>query len=447
LVNAPRARDAGLVLGFGTAVAMWAIGFVARMSPAAVPGPAVAFLLIACLVGAGVRAGRTEGLGARGGALAGTIASLVNLLILGSLLGGDEPNRLVPSAALWIPGSIVFGAACGAVGAVAARALDGVRTGSGTRPRPPRSAADWTAELARVAFVATVFLVAIGGLVTSREAGLAVVDWPNSYGYGMFLYPLSRMVGGIYYEHSHRLFGSLVGLTTLVLCVRLLLGESRRGVRWLGVAALALVIGQGILGGLRVTGHFTLSDDPLVTRPSLLLATIHGFVGQVFLAGLAALAVVTTPAWRDAPVRRADFRLALATIAVLLVQLVLGIRARHLGEGIAWHVGGAIVAIGLITWTGARALRQRGRPPVLPVGGAVLLGLGWLQVILGMITLVVLTIAPGEGPSALAEVTLATLHQTVGALLLAAATVLALLSARFPVDSTLHHRSQVASLP
>ena len=75
----------------------------------------------------------------------------------------------------------------------------------------------FTAVHANVTVAATFLLVVAGGLVTSNEAGLAVVDWPNSFGYNMFLYPLAKMTGGIYYEHAHRLYGSLVGLTTIVL--------------------------------------------------------------------------------------------------------------------------------------------------------------------------------------------------------------------------------------
>ena len=97
-------------------------------------------------------------------------------------------------------------------------------------------------------------MVRVGWCERSTGTGLAVVDWPNSFGYNMFLYPFSRMTGGIYYEHAHRLFGALVGLTTVVLAAMLQVRDARPWVRRLGWATVALVGIQGLLGGLRVTG-------------------------------------------------------------------------------------------------------------------------------------------------------------------------------------------------
>src|SRR5713226_5856519 len=110
----------------------------------------------------------------------------------------------------------------------------------------------WPHRLAVVTACATFLLLFIGGLVTSKGAGLAVPDWPTTFGYNMFLYPWSEMVGNILYEHSHRLVASCVGLLTIALAVALWFGERRTWLRWLGVTALLVVIAQGILGGLRV---------------------------------------------------------------------------------------------------------------------------------------------------------------------------------------------------
>ena len=137
-ITSPRA--AALGIGFGTSVSMWAIGFVARLSPGAVPSAVLAVVMLACLIGAGVRAGRLPGLGAGTGALAGAVASLVNLLILGSVLGGGGSSQVLSSAMFWGPGSILFGAAAGALGATI-----------GGRLSPSARTPDWTAELARVA--------------------------------------------------------------------------------------------------------------------------------------------------------------------------------------------------------------------------------------------------------------------------------------------------------
>src|SRR5262252_3022053 len=94
----------------------------------------------------------------------------------------------------------------------------------------------------------TAFLIFVGGLVTSTESGLSVPDWPTTYGWNMFTFPLSKMVGGIRFEHTHRLVASTVGLMTIVLAVWLQRREDRRWVRRLGWIALAAVVLQGILG-------------------------------------------------------------------------------------------------------------------------------------------------------------------------------------------------------
>src|SRR6266511_1054210 len=107
----------------------------------------------------------------------------------------------------------------------------------------------WPHRLAVILACATLPLLFIGGLVTSKGAGLAVPDWPTTFGYNMFLYPWSKMVGNIFYEHSHRLLASGVGLLTIALAIAFWLEERRHWLRRLGVAALLLVILQGVIGG------------------------------------------------------------------------------------------------------------------------------------------------------------------------------------------------------
>src|SRR5712671_6558538 len=111
----------------------------------------------------------------------------------------------------------------------------------------------WLHRFAILMAAATLSLVCIGGLVTSHGAGMAVPDWPTTFGYNMFFFPISKWVGGIFYEHTHRLVASAVGFLTIILAVWLWIKEERRWLRWLGVLALAAVIVQGILGGLGVT--------------------------------------------------------------------------------------------------------------------------------------------------------------------------------------------------
>jgi len=161
-------------------------------------------------------------------------------------------------------------------------------------------------------------------MVTSKNVGLAVPDWPTTFGYNMFLFPVSKWVGGILFEHTHRLIASAVGFLTIILAIWLWRCERRRWVRNLGLIALAGVILQGILGGLRVT---MLKDE---------IGIFHACVAQAFLALLVVIALVTTTFWRSldkvdispkkfAPIRSLSFGLTLA----IYIQLALGATMRH----------------------------------------------------------------------------------------------------------------------
>ena len=107
----------------------------------------------------------------------------------------------------------------------------------------------WLHRVALLTALVTFPLLFVGGLVTSTGSALAVPDWPTTFGHNMFLFPWSAMVGGILYEHSHRLLGAVVGLLTIILSLALWLKEPQPWLRWLGVMALAGVILQGVLGG------------------------------------------------------------------------------------------------------------------------------------------------------------------------------------------------------
>src|SRR5437588_9464604 len=110
----------------------------------------------------------------------------------------------------------------------------------------------WLHRFAVVTAIASLLLICLGGLVTSKEVGLSVPDWPTTYGQNMFAFPYSKWVGGIFYEHSHRLIASSVGFLTIGLAIWLALREPRRWVRRVGWLALLAVIAQGVLGGLTV---------------------------------------------------------------------------------------------------------------------------------------------------------------------------------------------------
>ena len=161
--------------------------------------------------------------------------------------------------------------------------------------------------------------------MTSKNVGLAVPDWPTTFGYNMFLFPISKWVGGILFEHTHRLMGSLVGFLTIILAVWLWLREDRRWVRKLGVIAVVGVILQGILGGLRVT---MMKDQ---------IGIFHACVAQAFLGLLVFIALVTTKFWRSLANQAFRFSksfrrsksLAIAITVAIYVQLALGATMRH----------------------------------------------------------------------------------------------------------------------
>jgi cytochrome c oxidase assembly protein subunit 15 len=417
--SSPRSSDI-LALGFGTTVAMWSIGYIGRLPGIDAPSWLVLALLLAALVTGGAAAGRASRRGVRGGVATGLLAAVLNLLILGSLLSGPDPNQIVPSALIWIPGSLLASAVLGGLGAA-------VTTRRG-QPRldlkAPPLARETTAPFATVAASATFLLLIAGGVVTSHEAGLAVVDWPNSYGCSMFLYPLSRMTGGIYYEHAHRLLGSLVGLTTLVLFAQLLRVDDRRWLKGLALVAFLAVILQGVLGGLRVTGRLTTSTAAEDMAPSTTFAVVHGVFGQLFFGLMTALAIVTTSRWRRErpqphPAAGLDRALSKLLVGALAVQIALGALLRHTGEGLLIHICTAAVVIMLAVAVGVR-LGALGRDLAL-----------WRRLAQGLFALVTLQAALGFaaliaagakriGPSPpTIDVVLTTAHQAVGAILLA----------------------------
>src|SRR6266542_1309223 len=182
----------------------------------------------------------------------------------------------------------------------------------------------WLNRFAWLTCVVTLLLICSGGMVTSKNVGLAVPDWPTTFGYNMFLFPVSKWVGGILFEHTHRLMGSLVGFLTIILAVWLWLSEDRQWVRKLGVIALAGVILQGILGGLRVT---MMKDE---------IGIFHACVAQAFLGLLVVIALVTTHFWRrlaNQPIDLQKFAalkaVAIAIALAIYVQLALGATMRH----------------------------------------------------------------------------------------------------------------------
>jgi cytochrome c oxidase assembly protein subunit 15 len=195
----------------------------------------------------------------------------------------------------------------------------------------------WPHRIALITTGATFLLILVGGVVTATGAGLAVPDWPTTFGYNMFLFPFSGMVGGVLYEHSHRLIGSLVGLLTVALVVLLWSVDMRRWVRWLGAAAVLAVLVQGVLGGLRVV---------LVAGE---LAFLHGVLAHAYLGLAASLALFTSRAWKSqvtplpvGAVGRLPGWLLVVTVATY-VQIALGAVVTHTGRRLDAHLGLAVL--------------------------------------------------------------------------------------------------------
>ena len=271
---------------------------------------------------------------------------------------------------------------------------------------------------------ATFLLILAGALVTSNDAGLAVPDWPLSYG---GLMPL--MVGGIFYEHGHRLVAATVGLMTIGLAVWLSCGANPGAgfASWDGWPWATVVV-QGILGGITVLYYLP---------PTVSIA--HACLAQFFFCCTVSLAVFTSPSWvnsggaaaRSAGGSEEDrgailFGLAVATALAVYSQLVLGAAVRHAVLGIWPHIFGAAVVAALGFATVARVFRPRDSDPHLLRRPAALVAvLVLIQMGLGLGSYLVKYAAERVQPLPL-DVAISSAHVAFGALLLAASLVLAL---------------------
>ncbi len=271
-----------------------------------------------------------------------------------------------------------------------------------------------------VAFVAvaTFFLLIAGALVTSNDAGLSVPDWPTSFG----SFRMPRMVGGVLYEHGHRMYAATVGLLTVIMAIWVWLRDPRRWAKWLAAAAVAAVIAQGVLGGITVLFYLP-----------LFVSTGHAALGQTFFCILVALAVTTRQDWRwDEPKLEEDpaspplRQLAMLTTGAIFLQLILGALYRHGGLGIAPHITGALAVSVLVVWLTVRIFSRHMKEDRLTHAVRALVGLLAAQIFLG-IAAFILRLQFREAPQPMPPVVLAgTAHVAFGALVLALSLVLTL---------------------
>lgn len=289
----------------------------------------------------------------------------------------------------------------------------------------------WLHRYARLLAGSTFLLVIAGGLVTSTGSGLAVPDWPLSFGQ---VFP--RMEGGVLYEHGHRLVAAAIGLLTIGLVLLATRLEARAWVRRLAAIALGVVILQGVLGGTTV----------LLRLPDA-VSVAHAGLAQIFFALTVAFAVIVSPQWDGVPRVPGPYTagtrtLTAATAAAIYVQIILGAIVRHTGAGLAipdwplsfgrvvpefssslvvWHYlhrWFALVPAGLVAWTAARILRRH-PDPWLARPALALLALVTAQIALGALTV-----------WKLKAVTPTTAHVATGALVFVTSVLLAMRSHR-----------------
>ena len=274
----------------------------------------------------------------------------------------------------------------------------------------------WLHRYALLTAAATFCLIVAGALVTSHEAGLAVPDWPLSYGQLM-----PPMVGNIFWEHGHRMVATFVGMLTIGLAVWLWRSEPRRWVRRLGWAALGAVVLQGLLGGLTVLF--------LLPRP---VSIAHASLAQLFFCLTVSLALFTSAGWQQQRPRRGETsepslrRLAAATTVAVFLQLILGATYRHDATGIIPHLAGAAaVTIGVI-WVWRRIRNEHSDEPALRFPATALVSLLLFQLLLGGAAYWA-RVATAEAPQPqLLMVALTVAHVATGALVLAASLVVTL---------------------
>ena len=263
-------------------------------------------------------------------------------------------------------------------------------------------------------------LIIAGALVTSNDAGLSVPDWPTSFG---SLYKIPKLVGGVKFEHTHRMIAQVAGLLTIILAVWTWRVEKRRWLRILGFAALVTVIAQGILGGLTVLFYL----PPAIS-------SAHAALAQTFFCIAVAMALFTGQKWvEEQPRTEFDqkkptlFTLCLLSIFVLYVQLILGAMFRH--HGLSWgpHVLNAVVVSFVLAWTAVRALSIYSQIEAIRRPAILMLSLLLTQLCLGFAAFLTRIACGRDAAQPELPMVMSTVaHVAVGALLLATTVILAI---------------------
>jgi len=428
-----------LACGFGISAAVWVSAYLCRLPFVQAPGQVTVALMIAMVLLGGFIAARFSAKGWWCALYAGAVSGIVDLLLIGAILhdyAKEHHDAAVPTALSWTLGSILLNAVAAAIGGLLGQLF----------PSPRRNNILWSHIFSLILVLLTLTLIGVGGLVTAFHAGLAVPDWPRSYGYNMFLFPLSLMQqnSGAFYEHSHRLLASLVGFTSLALAIHTSLAERRS---WVKILPWAIGIGvaiQAVLGGTRVT------------ETSTTLAIIHGVFAQLVFGAMAVMAAVTSRNFhtlhpRTTPAASSDRSLTLLLLFAMIIQLTLGATVRHENQGsvVLIHITMAVFVSVLVLACGFRAWGLHGNLRPLRRLGLAIMAVVLLQLILGVAALVLWKGNAKDAPIESALVT--TLHQMNGALLLATTALLTTWTWRLllptPSSSSSLSSSSSSSLP
>ncbi|MBZ0170894.1 MAG: COX15/CtaA family protein, partial [Phycisphaerales bacterium] len=425
-----------LTAGFGSTLAMWIVGWLTHLPGLATSTPFALFLLCAVLVVTLTAFARLAPSPLRAGLIGGGVAGILNLLILGSVLSvqaedttqmADAANQFRDNAPFIVLGYIALTLAAGAIAGLIA---------TFTRSRQP--ATDPGVWLARFSVITTLTffpLILVGGAVTGTESGMSIPDGVTSYGAFSAMLPMSIMAEPrIFLEHTHRLFGTLVGLTAIALMLFTLAREKRLAPRIFSVILLGLVIAQGVFGAIRVGASVGA------------LAAVHGVFAQLVLSFAVVTACKLSSLDRHPPLtfdpkttatsKRAE-RLTHFSAWAVLIQLIFGALARHTqgGSHALWtHVGFSIVVVAMVVVSAATLGTADHESPtgrLLRRIGRLLMATVFVQFVLGGLTLWQVSVAGDTRPIPTAdqlaaahdidvlEALITTAHQTVGATLLA----------------------------
>ena len=283
---------------------------------------------------------------------------------------------------------------------------------------------------------ATLVLIVLGALVTSNDAGLSVPDWPTSFG---SLYKIPPMVGGVKYEHGHRMFAEFVGLLIIVMAVWTQRVERRKWMKVLGWIALAAVIGQGVLGGITVLLYLPWA-----------ISTAHATLAQTIFCVVTAMALFTSRSWLQDSEPFFEQGLAPSTPALtaiaaacVWVQLTLGAAFRHTGIRLLPHLIGACVVTAVLCWTVVRLLTCYAGLPQLRRPAQLILALLMVQLGLGFASYLTRLEWMLNAPQSTTGIVISTVsHVAGGALVLATSVILAIQTRRM---ISIHTRKTVMS--